>query len=119
MGFKNCPACGKDWVSREALLADGSVSLIGYQAHFEELKEGLFLFNHSCKGTFALPAGIFVDLYTGPIFRKRATGTDECPGHCLHEDELAPCPAHCECAYVREVCQIVQNWPKKPQPTSV
>jgi hypothetical protein len=60
----------------------------------------------------AIRAGAFEDLYNGPVFKKRVTGSEECPEYCLHEDELLPCPNQCECAYVREVIQIVKNWPK-------
>lgn len=37
---------------------------------------------------------------------------DDCPGYCLHADELAPCPASCECAFVRDVLQLVREHPK-------
>ena len=111
--FKECPACSHVWDTRSDFLADPNVRLKGYQVHFQELSEGLFLFNHECLGTFALSAGAFEDLYEGPVFQEKATGTDQCPGHCLHQSELEPCPSHCECAYVREVMQIVRNWPRQ------
>ena len=85
---------------------------IGYQVNFKSLDAGIFLFNHRCKGTLAIPAEQFRDLYKGPIFKERATGSDDCPGHCLHEDQLDPCPVRCECAYVREILQIIRRWPK-------
>jgi hypothetical protein len=47
------------------------------------------------------------------MVEERKTGTEECPGYCLHQDELQPCPARCECAYVREIIQIIRNWPKR------
>jgi hypothetical protein len=25
---------------------------------------------------------------------------------------LDPCPTHCECNFVREILQVVNNWPK-------
>jgi len=107
--FKVCPACGFEWKSRNDFLNDNSVYIIGYQAHFESLKTGIFLFNHSCKGTLALEVSDFADLYDGPVFEERATGSDDCPGHCLHENILDPCPAKCECAFVREVIQILKK----------
>jgi len=76
------------------------------------LKAGIFMFNHSCHTTLALRAEDFADLYQGPIFKERATGSDECPGHCLHEHNLGPCPAQCECNYIRHILQLIQSWPK-------
>jgi len=109
--FKQCPACGESWKTREDMLADHEVYIIGYQAHFEDLKLGLFLFNHSCKGTFSIPAGEFINMYSGPIFHENLTGSEECPGHCRHKKNLEPCPAKCECAYIREVVQLLKKEP--------
>jgi len=86
--------------------------LIGYQSDFKELEAGLFLFNHSCKGTLAIEAGEFADLYDGPIFSGRAIGSYECPDYCRRKDKLKPCTVKCECAYVREIMQIVKDWAK-------
>jgi len=110
--FKQCNYCKKTWPNYKKLLEDPDISLLGYQVSFEELEAGLFLFNHSCNNTFAIEAGEFTHLYDGPIFKERATGTEECPGYCLNKCELQPCLAHCECAYVREVLQIIKDWPK-------
>jgi hypothetical protein len=111
--FRKCPCCGFKWESREGFLCDPNIYIIGYQADFEELTTGLFYFNHSCKGTLTIRAHYFNDLYDGPIFEERATRSDLCPGHCLHLGELDPCPAECECAYVREIVQIIKAWSKK------
>lgn len=114
--FKECAACGMAWGSREHFLEDPDITLIGYQAHFEELNAGLFLFNHSCGNTLALLTGDFTDLYSGPIFKENKNGTDECPGYCLHEQDLQPCPVQCECTFVREIMQTIAHWPKtEPQ----
>ncbi len=111
--FKKCPLCSHIWVSREAFLSDSKISVIGYQVHFEELEAGLFYFNHDeCGTTLALKAIVFKDLYDGPIFEERLTGSETCPGYCLKKSELRPCPNKCECAYVREILHIVKNWPK-------
>jgi hypothetical protein len=113
MLFKKCPSCGFEWSTRDAFLAESNLKVIGYQVHFEELTAGLFLFNHSCLTTLAVPAARFQDLYQGPVFTERATGSSQCPQYCLHQEELTACPAHCECAYVREIIQIIRNWPKR------
>ena len=86
--------------------------LIGYQAHFKELNTGLFFFNHSCGITFSIKVGLFQDLYDGPIYKEKITGFEECSGCCLCEDDLRLCPVKCECAYVREIIQIINTYTK-------
>ncbi|MDA8142263.1 MAG: hypothetical protein M0036_26755 [Desulfobacteraceae bacterium] len=110
--FKKCNTCGYQWQSREQWLRDPTLKLVGYQANFNQLKTGIFLFNHHCRTTLALLAADFEDLYTGPIFVERATGTEACPGHCLNKDNLDECPARCECSYIRHILQLIKNWPK-------
>jgi hypothetical protein len=113
--FKVCSLCGKTWESRDAFLADPEVRCAGYQVHYEALELGLFFFNHTmptCRTTLAVNASQFTDLYDGPIFAARLTGTEECPGYCQRDFELRPCPAECECAYVRAVLDMVAHWEK-------
>lgn len=110
--FKICSQCGFVWPGRTSFLSDPALCLVGYQVHFEELTAGLILFNHSCGTTLSVQTKEFQDLYSGPMFTERLTGTEECQGFCVHENELRPCPAKCECAYVREVLQVISNWPK-------
>jgi hypothetical protein len=113
--FETCPMCRLVWPSREVFLSDPQLIVVGYQADLDALETGLFLFNHrerGCGTTLAVEAGRFVDLATGPIYRESLEGTEECPDHCLRPDDLRPCPAHCECAYVRDVLQVVRSWKK-------
>lgn len=111
--FKKCTYCSRRWQSREEFLADPATELIGYQINFENLQLGLFLFNHAvCKTTLAIAASQFRDLYGGPVLHDRLTGTEQCPGYCLHQDALEACPAQCECAYVRQVMQVIRAWKK-------
>jgi len=105
--------CKAVWQTRDDFLSDPDIELIGYQAHFEELKAGFLLFNHVCHTTLAIAVDALCDLYDGPIFQQRATGGPDCQGYCLRREELRPCPACCECAYVREILQIVGNWKKR------
>ena len=112
--FKDCPLCEFRWETRDSFLRDSDLSLVGYQVHFEELTAGLFLFNHSCNGTLAIEAGAFRDLYDGPVFVERATGSEECPEYCLRREQLDPCPVQCECAYVREIMQVIRGWGNSP-----
>lgn len=107
--FKKCPTCAFAWKKREDFLNDKNLKIVGYQANFKSLPLGLFLFNHTCGTTLAVSAEGFVDLYDGPVYEERKTGTDECPGYCLHKDELRRCPAKCECAWVRELLQIIKK----------
>jgi len=111
--FKTC-TCGTPWKKRHGFLADPSIRLVGYQVHFKQLELGLFLFNHlSCGTTLTLPAESFLDLGSGPVYSDRRTGEEDCPAYCLRVENLSPCPAKCECAYIRDVLQVILGWPKR------
>jgi len=111
---KQCTCCGCVWRTRAAFLSDPQLEIVGYQAEFDDLLLGLLLFNHlACGSTIAVPAGLFRDLYDGPVYAQRAMETADCPGYCLRQSELLPCPVQCECVYVREILQIVRRWPKE------
>ena len=107
--FHVCPNCSFVWHTREEFRNDKNVTIVGYQAYYKNLKEGLFLFNHSCSGTFAVEVGAFADLYDGLVFQENVADTDECPDYCLHEDSLLPCPVKCECAFVRDIIQMLKD----------
>lgn len=109
MPFKKCPKCRRSWRDRESFLSDPDLRLIGYQVNYGELNAGLFLFNHDCRTSLAVKAGEFADMHKGPIFESRFANTDRCAGHCLHVNDLNPCPNKCECAYVRDVLQEVKR----------
>ena len=109
--FKKCTVCGATWRTRAKFLSDPALVLVGYQVDFRELTARLFLFNHSCRSTLAIQAEAFTDLYDGPVFETRATGSEACGSHCLHVQDLEPCPAACECAFVREIIQIIKKRP--------
>jgi hypothetical protein len=111
--FKTCPMCGKAWRERQDFLGDPDVQPTGYMADFESLELGLFFFNHRvCKTTMAIKAAEFADLYDGPIYEERLTGTEPCPEYCLHKDELERCPQKCACAHIREVLHTIVHWGK-------
>ena len=110
--YKECLPCSYRWFSRDDFLSDSSIEIIGYQVDFENLLAGHFLFNHSCGATLTLSVRNFNGLYEGPIFQERATGSDDCPGYCLYQDQLDTCHARCECAYVRNIIAIIKKWPK-------
>ena len=113
--FKEC-SCGQTWKTRHDYLSDPKVIIHGYMVHFKELTLGLFIFLHiaqGCETSLAIKAGEFSDLYEGVIFKDRLTGTDNCQGYCLQNLNLAACPQECECAWVRDVIQILKKWPKR------
>jgi hypothetical protein len=86
--------------------------LNGYQADFEKLEYGLFFFTHhhpDCNSTLAIEVVDFWDLYKGPRYLQRRTGAAECPGYCLDKNQLARCDALCECAFVRDLVQVIKH----------
>lgn len=110
--FKKCPLCAHPWKTREAFLSDPGLEIIGYQSRFDEVESGLYLFNHVCQTTLALEVAAFEDLYKGPRYETPLTGSDECDGYCLDINALEACRADCKYAYVRDIIQIIKNWPK-------
>jgi len=109
--FKQCPCCFETWPTRESFLSDNNLDLNGYKADFEKLEYGLFFFTHlqtNCNSTMALEVSDFIDLYQGPRYPKRRTAEAECPGYCLDRDQLDRCNAFCECAFVREIIQLLK-----------
>ncbi len=110
--FKMCPMCSTEWESRDQFLDDKSLELNGYGADFEKLEWSLFYFTHKkegCFSTMALEAKEFLDLYTGKKFTERRTDEEECPGYCHDEEQLDRCEALCECAFNREIINIIKE----------
>ena len=106
-------------MNRNIFLEDPLIKTIGYQADIDDLNSGLFLFNHNekfCGTTIAVKVMVFKDLYDGPVYSKCLFGEEECNELCLHKSNLEPCPAKCECAYVRGLLQTVKNWKKRQLP---
>lgn len=113
--FKTCPSCPRVWQTREEFLSDPRIRLEGYQVNYMYLVEGLFIFTHDipeCGTSMALEAKQFADLYSGPIFQDRLDNTERCAGLCQHDGKLDPCRNKCECAFVREILQVVRHWKK-------
>ena len=108
--FKRCNMCGKTWSDLDEFLDDPSLEFIGYQANFDELELGFYIFNHNLEGchtSLMLNVQHFKCLYSGPMFTERMTGGPECLGLCLKRDCFDRCPAQCECAFAREVMRII------------
>lgn len=109
--FKKCSMCGEIWGTRDEFLDDRSLELNGYGADFDRLENGLFYFTHKlqdCSTTMALKSSEFLNLYTGEKYPDSKMGGDECPRLCLDKNALDRCPAFCECAFVREIIQIIK-----------
>jgi hypothetical protein len=96
-------------------LSDPAIEIVGYQVNFNQLELGYFLFNHlvdACGTTMAVEALNFKDLYEGPVYSKPLTNTDQCLEYCLNRYDLRHCPTECECAWAREIIQIILHWRK-------
>ena len=112
--YKTCSTCFLDWKSFDDFLSDPEISVSGYQMNIIHLEKGLILFNHTaCGTTISEPVNKFTHLYDGPRYTEKLIGSEACPSYCLAKDETKPCSAHCECAYVREIMQILMNWKKR------
>lgn len=114
--FKKCPMCFFEWKTRDEFLDDKKLNINGYLADFDKLEWGLFLFTHhktNCFSTLAIRAEDFLSLYSGPRYKERRTGKEDCPGYCLDKNQLDRCDALCECAFNREVIQIIKKRQKK------
>ena len=108
--FKTCTCCGKVWQTRDEFIKDNHLTLEGYQADLDSLEEGMLLFTHhwaDCGSTIVLEVQDFSDLYDGPKYLGRLTLTEDCSRLCLDKQNLNRCVAMCECAYVRELLQII------------
>lgn len=117
--FKTCPFCAHNWYTRTEFLNDRTLKLNGYQADFEALGKGLFFFTHHVEGcytTMTILSAAFYDMYSGKRYAERKTGSEECPGYCLLIDCLERCSVACECAFVREIIQIIRERQASGQP---
>lgn len=110
--FKSCSNCQMHWHCMDDFIEDPKVQLVGYMPTFDDLLNGLFLFNHHCGTTLACQVALFEHLYDGPIYQVKKNGQSECPGYCQNKTEFSACPVRCNCAYVRETLRILRQWPK-------
>ena len=116
--FKVCSKCKTEWTTITNFLDDQLLDLNGYQAIFENLGRGVFYFTHHKKGCFstiALLAQDFSSLYLGGKYTERRTDKEECPGYCLEKEQLDRCDANCECAFNREIIQVIKKRQNKRQ----
>lgn len=110
--FKVCSACAHRWAQLEDWMQDENLYLNGYQASFDDVHEGLFLFTHTVEGcgtTLAIPAGKFRALYDGPAHPGSLAFTEKCNNHCVHEDDFESCNNECRMKWIRDILQILKN----------
>ncbi len=84
----------------------------GYQANFDIIEQGLFYFTHEkggCGSTMILKAEMFFSLFTGTKYEKNQNLSEECPRYCHDRRKLNRCQVHCESAFIREICQILED----------
>ncbi len=104
--------CSTRWETLEDFISDPDLVINGYLADFERLEWSLFYFTHmkpDCRSTLAVEAKSFFSLYHGKRHSERRTGKEDCPGYCLDKNELGRCDAFCECAFNREIIQIIKE----------
>ncbi|MCC7299888.1 MAG: hypothetical protein IT583_02285 [Verrucomicrobia bacterium] len=114
--FKICPNCKTVWQTLEVFLSDPQLELTGYQVNFADLKGGLFYFTHDhdlCGTTLAIEVKAFVPLSTRPILASRGEQPECCPELCVRAGSLDSCPLECECLWVREIMQTIQESKKR------
>ncbi len=91
-------------------MSDKGIKVIGYQVFFEDLRQGMFMFNHTCNTTIAIKTDVFMDLYQGPVYTRRNPSGNKCPGKCLNKNMMSPCSDDCRCAFVSHIMTKIQEW---------
>lgn len=108
--FKKCQNCEQIWRTLISFISDKNIRFIGYQARFDQAREGLFLFNHSCKTTLAIKLTEFEELSLLKLsvisFSPPSSG---CPGHCADASNLKACGnTDCQGKPIRDLIQILK-----------
>ncbi len=114
--FKICPMCSTEWKTRDDFLDDKTLEINGYGVDFEKLEWSLFYFTHkkeNCLSTMAIEAKEFLDLYSGKKYTEPQKGSESCPRYCLDDEQLDRCDALCECAFNREIINLIKERHKK------
>lgn len=93
---------------------DNSLSFVGYQAHFADPSQGLFLFNHNeegCFTTIAIKAAFFAHLSRNPMaFKEFKPHGEGCPGNCSDHSNLEDCNnVSCPGREIRALIQEIQK----------
>lgn len=110
--YKVCPKCGNKWNSLEELLEDRNLRIEGYQASFDDSREGLFLFTHAiknCYSTFSVRTGDLEYLYTGPKYTIHYAFTDKCEQRCPNNKDFENCSVDCDMRWAREILSKLRS----------
>lgn len=110
--FKICSMCSTKWETRDDFINDPLLFINGYQAHFERLGQSLFYFTHQkegCFSTITIKAEEFLSLYSGKKYKERRTNKEDCPQYCFEKEQLDRCDTFCECAFNREIIEIIKT----------
>ena len=95
--FKTCD-CGKSWKTRDELVRDRSVKIVGYQPDFVSRKFNHYLFQHtvkSCGAFLAVRASAFDDLREKDCPKEVCAGKEGCPRYCMNTLDLRVCSITC------------------------
>jgi hypothetical protein len=109
--YRKCD-CGESWKTRDALLHDKTVKIIGYQPDFVNHKYNHFLFQHKAKGCgafFGVRASDFKDLREKECPNDLCFGHDECPGYCMDTSDLHICSVTCRNASDRLIASKIKT----------
>lgn len=109
--FKICTTCGRRWENIGDMVRDPTLYVNGYQASFEDSREGLFLLTHNvagCGTTLALKAGKLMPLYGGPKYSVNMAFAEGCEGHCFDLIDASACQNDCAMRWVLEILQILK-----------
>ena len=109
--FRRCE-CGHIWKTRDELLRDKKVKIVGYQPDFINHKYNHFLFFHLAKecGQFlAIRASEFSDIREKECPNELCMGKEGCPGYCTDTLDLRVCSVACRNASDREIAARISK----------
>ena len=109
--YRKC-SCGKTWETRDELLQDKKVRIVGYQPDFVNHKDNQFLFQHrakTCGEFFGVRASDFSDLREKDCPDELCMGKEDCPGYCNDTLDLRVCSVTCRNATDRSVASKIRS----------
>lgn len=113
--FRKCTGCNELWGDRGEFLSDPMISFLGYQATFDNMGMGYFLFNHlerKCLTTIAIPTDMFLDLCV-PGKHDVDLPIEKCHENCTHHGDFKACTRQCQYGCLKEIIQNIKKWKKQ------